>query len=266
MGINYDDRKIKSEENFNQSKLSKQFLKDFQTVIFSFNNSLLGINEQMKNEIINNYNNLITLILDYNSVDFDLEIFNNYIDALKNLLTNLDMIYDYKKHLDILNKNITNDIFLDTQDENDENINNKNIVSSFDEKLNLVVNETFKKNNVYELNEYYKYLKNIIFIIEHPEDPIPDEQDDDEINVFGGKISLKDPISLSFFTNPVYSINCKHTFEKNNILKYLESSKKCPINGCNAFLNTTDLKSDILMKIRTKVFMNIQKNLKINNN
>lgn len=103
-----------------------------------------------------------------------------------------------------------------------------------------------------------KYLKSLSFIVKNPLEPLPDDGDgeDDEINVSGGKVSLKDPISLDVFLNPVISTACKHTFEKDHILQYMRSGNtQCPITGCNAQVNNSVLEPDNIMKWRVKALL-----------
>ncbi|GEQ72494.1 hypothetical protein JCM33374_g6181 [Metschnikowia sp. JCM 33374] len=82
----------------------------------------------------------------------------------------------------------------------------------------------------------YQYLSNVGFVLENPEDPLPDDTTDDELAVSGGKISLKDPLSLDFFTEPVMSKTCKHVFEDKYIRQQLQGHAyiHCPITGCEA--------------------------------
>lgn len=110
--------------------------------------------------------------------------------------------------------------------------------------------------------EMYQYLGKLRFVILNPEDPLPDEftgapaADDDEINVSGGKISLKDPISLDYFKSPVVSKKCNHTFEEEFIKAHLRSGKpECPVAGCGADIELRDLSPDYIMRYRVKAYV-----------
>ncbi|ODV79289.1 uncharacterized protein CANTADRAFT_52067 [Suhomyces tanzawaensis NRRL Y-17324] len=109
--------------------------------------------------------------------------------------------------------------------------------------------EFLKKNNDYQ------NLKKMLFVIDNPEEPIPDDEEDEDLNVSGGKISLKDPISLNYFAAPVIAKRCQHTFEKESILTHLVSNNNCPINGCTNKITSSDLVEDQLMKIRVKAYL-----------
>lgn len=99
-----------------------------------------------------------------------------------------------------------------------------------------------------------QFLKNALFVIKNPEDPLPDEEAEDEVSVAGGKISLKDPLSLEYFVEPVYLKKCKHVFEKEHILMLLLSSNDCPVTGCLAHLTKRDMEEDKLMALRVRAF------------
>lgn len=101
---------------------------------------------------------------------------------------------------------------------------------------------------------WYQYVRNAYFVIQHPEDPLPDDQADEELAMEGGKISLKDPLSLNYFVDPVLSVSCKHVFEKEHIMQLLakETNLKCPITGCVEMITKKDLLPDLLMKLRVK--------------
>lgn len=107
-------------------------------------------------------------------------------------------------------------------------------------------------------NESYKFINNISFILTHPEDPLPDEVEDEEISVAGGKISLKDPISLNYFEHPMKSRRCNHVYEKQHVLQALLDNTighQCPVSGCSSRMNANDLIPDELMTLRVKVYL-----------
>ncbi|SGZ52064.1 CIC11C00000002898 [Sungouiella intermedia] len=103
----------------------------------------------------------------------------------------------------------------------------------------------------------YQFFKNALFVVENPEDPLPDEQNDDEVAVAGGKISLKDPLSLNYFVEPVSSRKCHHIYEKKHIMRQFQDNLpiNCPVIGCTAKLQAADLLDDKLMALRVKVFL-----------
>ncbi|KAK6459643.1 zinc-finger of the MIZ type in Nse subunit-domain-containing protein [Scheffersomyces xylosifermentans] len=113
-------------------------------------------------------------------------------------------------------------------------------------------------------NSLYSYIKKSSFVVQNPEDPIPEDEEendeDEELNVSGGKISLKDPLSLNYFEDPVSSSKCKHTYDKDTITLHLNSGhSECPIDGCSRSLSTADLKEDKIMLLRVKVFKSREK-------
>lgn len=95
-------------------------------------------------------------------------------------------------------------------------------------------------------------MKQVLFLFKNPEDAIPDETEDDELNVSGGKISLKDPLTLNYFVKPVKSKRCNHVYEELSILLHLNTQRVCPISGCSAVLTRNDLILDKLMLIRIR--------------
>ncbi|KAL6453066.1 MMS21 E3 SUMO-protein ligase MMS21 [Candida maltosa Xu316] len=107
--------------------------------------------------------------------------------------------------------------------------------------------------------EFYTFLRSVLFVCKNPEDAIPDEKNDDEINISGGKVSLKDPITLNYFETPVLSKRCKHTYEESSIRTHLRTNNTCPISGCSAMLTLGDLKPDKLMRIRIRSAIRVEK-------
>lgn len=110
-------------------------------------------------------------------------------------------------------------------------------------------------------NADYIYLKNAAFILEHPEDPLPDENDDDDLHVEGGKIDLRCPITLKLFENPLTSTECHHTFDQEGVEGTWISQQdihSCPIPGCSKALRRTDFQPDRLMNLRVKCYKRLQ--------
>lgn len=117
-------------------------------------------------------------------------------------------------------------------------------------------------STILKADSWYQYIRNCYFVLEHPEDPLPDDQVDEELAVEGGKISLKDPFSLNYFVEPLMAISCKHVFEKEHIMGEFRDSPrtKCPITGCVAELTKKDLRPDLLMQLRVRVHKAKEKN------
>lgn len=121
--------------------------------------------------------------------------------------------------------------------------------------------QSFLKNS-----DCYTYLRNVSFIVLHPEDPIIDSNDsnDEELSIAGGKVSLKDPISLQFFTQPLITKTCRHVFERESIESMFHSSGighnpatkvlECPTDGCKERFRFQDLVPDELMKLRVRIY------------
>lgn len=115
---------------------------------------------------------------------------------------------------------------------------------------------------ILKADSWYQYIRNAFFVLQHPEDPLPDDQADEELAMEGGKISLKDPLSLNYFVEPVMSVSCKHVYEKEHILRLMErqSDVQCPITGCDAKMTKKDLVPDLLMQLRIKAHEAKEKN------
>lgn len=121
----------------------------------------------------------------------------------------------------------------------------------------LAKNDEPSYNDLLRGDATYQYLKNALFVVENPEDPLPDESNDDDVEVAGGKISLKDPLSLNYFVEPVSSRKCHHIYEKQHIMRQFHDDTpiNCPVIGCSATIQVGDLRDDKLMALRVKVFL-----------
>lgn len=106
----------------------------------------------------------------------------------------------------------------------------------------------------------YVQLRNLVYILQDPSNPLPTDADnEDDVAVAGGKISLRDPLSLDYYEEPVISRKCMHVFSRATIHQYLAGSsgrlgKNCPVDGCEATISFNDLKPDLIMALRMKVF------------
>lgn len=103
----------------------------------------------------------------------------------------------------------------------------------------------------------FQLLKNAAFVLQNPEKPLPDDMTDDDVAVAGGKISLKDPLSLNYFVDPVASRKCGHVYEKEHIERLIGLAPQisCPVTGCDAYLTRADLAPDQVMALRVKVYL-----------
>ncbi|KAG7194576.1 uncharacterized protein KQ657_004247 [Scheffersomyces spartinae] len=188
----------------------------------------------------------------------------DYIDTCIQVVERLYEAYQLKVAYMKLTKAAMDDIRQVANEAADFNLNSlkqfqKNPPLGFDLTLNsyyssIVTEESITKT----VNKEPKLqrLRNIRSILENPEDPLPDHDSlDDELAVSGGKVSLKDPLSLQFLENPVRSRKCGHTYENRPILLQLRNGvTHCPISGCHFDLLVSDLVPDSLMKLRVQVF------------
>lgn len=111
-------------------------------------------------------------------------------------------------------------------------------------------------DDIMRADSMYQYLRNARFVLENPEDPIPEDVESEELAVAGGKISLKDPLSLNYFVHPMISRKCGHVYEREHIMSLLERHAllNCPVTGCQETVARGDLREDKLMALRVKVF------------
>lgn len=106
-------------------------------------------------------------------------------------------------------------------------------------------------------------LQQHAFVVQHPQAPLPNHlsgsannanEDEDEIEVEGGKIELVCPIARQQYQNPIISKKCRHTFSKASLVQYLRSNRTCPISGCGAYLELRDFEKDTLMDLRVSSY------------
>lgn len=111
--------------------------------------------------------------------------------------------------------------------------------------------------NILAADSSFQYLKNARYVLASPEDPLPDDLKDEDVAVAGGKLSLKDPLSLEYFVEPVLLRKCHHVYEKEHIARLLQGHAQinCPVTGCSAQLASNDLREDKLMALRVKVYL-----------
>lgn len=76
---------------------------------------------------------------------------------------------------------------------------------------------------------------------------------DDDISLIRTKISIKCPLTLQEFKDPLSSTKCRHHFESHAILQLINASTtrpkatQCPVSGCNCLLEKGDLHRDELL-------------------
>lgn len=148
-------------------------------------------------------------------------------------------------------RRLEDDISLENYDHYCE-LEKENFADAIIQEIDAKHEESYK--NILKADLWYQYVRNAYFVLQHPEDPLPDDQADEELAMEGGKISLKDPLSLNYFVDPVMSMSCKHVFEKEHIMRLLsmETNLKCPITGCVEMITKKELLPDLLMRLRVK--------------
>jgi hypothetical protein len=215
-----------------------------------------------------------TIETGYDYVDF---IFKNEISEWDSqvLLDNcqvLRQLYFHKFQLDVLKQKISTSKQQVLEDRTSDDVLSLSTWKDYKEVEKLqfgdnIVQELSKNDNIDELfetwlklNNQYQVFKYLPFILNHPEESLPEDTNiDDDLNVAGGKVSLKDPITLRIFSDPVIS-KCGHTYERDSILQQMTgNSTTCAISGCEAKIEKKDLKHDKIMEIRVKSFHHNQK-------
>ncbi|ODQ77623.1 hypothetical protein BABINDRAFT_163345 [Babjeviella inositovora NRRL Y-12698] len=109
------------------------------------------------------------------------------------------------------------------------------------------------------LEEDIHFLNNAAFVIQHPLEPLPEtEEDEDDLAMAGGKVDLYDPLLRKLFVDPYYSKKCRHVFEKGPVHELMrqEHSREidCPTMGCGMRISAKDLVPDKLMKLRVLAY------------
>lgn len=200
--------------------------------------------------------------------DMDHYFFENNLKALESLMRAQNDLQIWRNSVDETKKLIVQTSFeepdytIENFKDYSEKLGNPefgdNIMSNYVVYAQLHQNEgTF--SNKLKMDETYHYLKNVAFILAHPEDPLPDDVADDELAISGGKVSLRDPLSLEYYREPYVSLRCSHIFEKDTIYSHLSNSNLCPVSGCDARISRRDLKPDTIMSLRVKAFFMLEK-------
>ncbi|KAI5949482.1 hypothetical protein KGF57_004692 [Candida theae] len=202
--------------------------------------------------------NYINYILENESLEFDEKTLNNFALGYKQILESrcnlkkFESIGADRRITDYLNT--SQPLTLDTLD-----MYHSMNKPSYEELLSEVHNlsSTAEVQAHLKSDEFYQLLRSIAYVIKHPEESVPDEfaDNDDDVGISGGVVSLKDPLTLNSFVDPVVA-PCGHTFESSSILQQLEQHSsggmECPIGGCDATLQRGNLKPDTLMRIRIR--------------
>ncbi|KAG7825976.1 hypothetical protein KL909_000028 [Ogataea angusta] len=125
----------------------------------------------------------------------------------------------------------------------------KDVLSS-NVKESASVSEMLVKSEAMEIDKK-------LFVAINPTEPIPfnDQEDDDEIEIGGGKVNLTCPISRLIMKNPVKNKKCGHTYDKASLANY--NSTDCP--ECGVTIQKSELVEDTLMKIRIACYERDQK-------
>ncbi|CAH2354999.1 hypothetical protein CLIB1423_20S01772 [[Candida] railenensis] len=201
-------------------------------------------------------------------------LLTNNLQALESLIRSkydLDVLMDSTKESRSRIRQDTKEVQPLTIESLQESTNELDVGQNFDEVIISNYNSNLELHSSQSsFRSYlsgapsYQYVKNVSFILTHPEDPLPDDnsalQTSDDLEVAGGKISLKDPISLQYFKDPVRSKKCLHVFESSTINSMFPDHRsgaliECPTDGCKAQISRQDLEPDELMQLRVRVYL-----------
>lgn len=98
----------------------------------------------------------------------------------------------------------------------------------------------------------YKQFERQLFVTINPTEPLPNIDEDEDVAISGGTVSLNCPISGETMKDPVKSSVCGHTYDKESMVHYLRNSNECPV--CGVRVRRTDLVPDLLMQLRLKCY------------
>ncbi|KAI5952619.1 hypothetical protein KGF54_003486 [Candida jiufengensis] len=244
--LEHDFNRVFRNTSISNNDLTEQSIRQHKQIAFKYidyilSQELLEFNEDTLFNFLNTYTNLVLSNRKISKIDElkNDDVLKMYISPEKEL--NLSTISQYHES-----------IIPDVED-------------YINAKKREILYSKVRTIKFFENDEFYKLLRGLTFVMKKPEDPIPDEEDeeDDSLGVSGGKVSLKDPITLNIFKDPVISI-CHHTFEKQSIQRQLMENRNqsfiCPISGCDQPLNSNSFTVDKLMKARVKAFSRMEKN------
>ncbi|XP_064652300.1 E3 SUMO-protein ligase NSE2-like isoform X2 [Lineus longissimus] len=108
------------------------------------------------------------------------------------------------------------------------------------QQLDDLLNDAQSSNNVAQLEGHEKYLelKQKIWDILHPDEPMPTQETagdegDDEVAVTQQDINTRCPYLAREMTNPWRNLICKHNYDKEAVDQMLKQRKsRCPVQGC----------------------------------
>ncbi|WRT67699.1 uncharacterized protein IL334_004671 [Kwoniella shivajii] len=92
-----------------------------------------------------------------------------------------------------------------------------------------------------------------------------EESDDDDFDMGGATQSYKCPITLMLFKDATTSSKCGHNYSREAIMNLIDNMRKakraskCPVTGCSAILDKTDLKANPSLQKRADEFDRRQK-------
>eukprot|EP00761_Pharyngomonas_kirbyi_P001445 gb/GECH01001449.1/.p1 GENE.gb/GECH01001449.1/~~gb/GECH01001449.1/.p1 ORF type:complete len:276 (+),score=88.09 gb/GECH01001449.1/:1-828(+) len=105
-------------------------------------------------------------------------------------------------------------------------------------------------------NDQYVEFKSTIWNVHHNE-PLPWQEDEDVIvgtQDTSNVSSLVCPITKMLFEEPVKCVTCKHTYEKEAIIRLIgrKREQECPVAGCNGLVSRDTLEPDVEMETRVQ--------------
>ncbi|QLQ82568.1 hypothetical protein HG537_0H03310 [Torulaspora globosa] len=101
----------------------------------------------------------------------------------------------------------------------------------------------------------FKLLEAIAYLWKDPTAMMPDENNDDDVHIEGGKIELCCPITCQDFERPMISKKCNHVFDLQGLQNYFQdyTTRVCPMPGCSLTLSINDFEEDEVMKLRCQI-------------
>jgi len=126
---------------------------------------------------------------------------------------------------------------------------------------NVKLGEAYKKLRTadkeppdFKSHTKYKEFRQKIWAVDHPNQPLPDEQDEDIVlmNTQGNDNQFICPLTRSELDSPLKNNSCGHVYSKDAILDYMKRSKgkrggkyPCPVAGCSAEVTQNSLERDL---------------------
>lgn len=100
-----------------------------------------------------------------------------------------------------------------------------------------------------------KLLDAIAYLWNDPTGVMPDENNDEEVQIEGGKIELRCPITCQGFKRPMISKKCNHVFDSEGLENYFQghTTRDCPQGGCSQKLSMNDFEEDEIMSLRCEI-------------